>query len=104
MNGNGTLTLKISANISDNEVCLDIIDTGSGICEESLDLIFDPFFTTKGHDNGTGLGLYVSQSIIQHHNGRIFVKESSKKGTVISIHLPVNRERVAMAVEQELSK
>lgn len=104
MNGNGTLTLKISANISDNEVCLDIIDTGSGICEESLDLIFDPFFTTKGHDNGTGLGLYVSQSIIQHHNGRIFVKESSKKGTVISIRLPVKRERVAMAVEQELSE
>lgn len=103
MNGSGKLTLKTRADITNNEVCLEIIDTGSGICEESLDLIFDPFYTTKGHEKGTGLGLYVSQSIIQHHNGRIFVKDSSEMGTIICICLPVERREVEVAIKQEFN-
>ncbi|VAX18576.1 hypothetical protein MNBD_NITROSPINAE03-1390 [hydrothermal vent metagenome] len=102
MNGSGKLILKTRADLTNNEVRLEIIDTGPGIGEESLDLIFDPFFTTKGHDNGTGLGLYVSQSIIQHHSGKIFVKDSSEKGTIICICLPVERQQVEVAIEQEV--
>ncbi len=101
MNGSGKLILKTRADLTNNEVSLEIIDTGSGIERESLDLIFDPFFTTKGHDNGTGLGLYVSQSIIQHHSGKIFVKNSSGKGTIICICLPVERQQVEVAIKQE---
>jgi len=101
MSGSGKLILKTRADLTNNEISLEIIDTGSGIEKESLDLIFDPFFTTKGHDNGTGLGLYVSQSIIQHHNGKLFVKNSSGKGTIICICLPVERQQVEVAIEQE---
>lgn len=94
MNGSGTLTLKANSDLEKNEVRLQIIDTGEGIEVDDLDLIFDPFFTTKGHEKGTGLGLYVSLSIVQHHGGRIYVKESSIKGTNITVCLPIVRQLV----------
>jgi PAS domain S-box-containing protein len=89
MRNSGKITVKTGIDRETNEVVIEIIDTGTGIPEEHLDLIFDPFFTTKGREKGTGLGLYVSQSIIQHHGGRIFLKHFQKKGTNFCIHLPI---------------
>ncbi len=64
-------------------------DTGEGIPEEVLPRIFDPFFTTRSQ--GTGLGLSVSQSVVQEHGGSIGVQSVHGKGTTFDIDLPVER-------------
>jgi PAS domain S-box-containing protein len=63
-------------------------DTGTGMPEDVRQRIFDPFFTTKGAQ-GTGLGLSVSYSIIERHEGSISVSSELGKGTVFTIDLPV---------------
>jgi len=66
---------------------IQIIDTGCGIKEENLAYLFEPFFTTKGF-NGTGLGLFISYSIIKSYNGRIKVDSQLGKGSTFSVILP----------------
>ncbi|HEV2827045.1 MAG TPA: PAS domain S-box protein [Pyrinomonadaceae bacterium] len=62
-------------------------DTGTGMPEDVRQKIFDPFFTTKGAQ-GTGLGLSVSYSIIERHEGLISVSSELGGGTVFTIDLP----------------
>ncbi|MFN3739665.1 MAG: DUF3365 domain-containing protein [Thermodesulfovibrionales bacterium] len=84
----GTLVIKTS---SENGKCLiSFSDTGPGIPEEILPKIFDPFFTTKPVGEGTGLGLSVSKSIVEQHNGAIHVK-TSERGTTFIVELPVSQ-------------
>jgi len=66
------------------EVCVE--DTGVGMDREVISNIFNPFFTTR--DKGTGLGLMVSQGIIQDHEGWIDVESEIGKGSVFRIYLP----------------
>jgi signal transduction histidine kinase len=66
------------------EVCM--VDTGVGIGREAIQNIFNPFFTTK--DTGTGLGLMVTQGIIQDHEGWIDVESEVRKGSVFKVYLP----------------
>ena len=61
-------------------------DTGVGMEKEVLQNIFNPFFTTK--DTGTGLGLMVSQGIVQDHEGWIDVESEIGKGSVFKVYLP----------------
>jgi PAS domain S-box-containing protein len=71
-----------------------IADNGSGISAESMTHIFEPFFTTK-KDTGTGLGLWLSYSIVQKHGGWIHVRsraERGRSGTVFSIFLPATMQ------------
>jgi signal transduction histidine kinase/ActR/RegA family two-component response regulator len=64
-----------------------IADTGTGIKQNDMNYLFEPFFTTKGFD-GTGLGLFISYSIIKSYNGIIKVESEVGKGTAFSIVLP----------------
>lgn len=66
---------------------LQFADTGTGMPEDVRQKIFDPFFTTKGAQ-GTGLGLSVSYSIIERHDGLIKVVSELGGGTVFTIDLP----------------
>lgn len=66
---------------------LGFADTGTGMPEDVRQKIFDPFFTTKGAQ-GTGLGLSVSYSIIERHEGLIRVSSEMGVGTVFTIDLP----------------
>jgi PAS domain S-box-containing protein len=71
-----------------------IADNGSGITPESMNHIFEPFFTTK-RDTGTGLGLWLSYTIVQKHGGSIRVRsraQHGRSGTIFSIFLPVSVE------------
>jgi PAS domain S-box-containing protein len=60
-------------------VRLTISDTGCGITEADMQHIFDPLFTTKG-DKGTGIGLWLTKSIVERFQGRIEVSSSTKQG------------------------
>ncbi len=68
---------------------LEITDSGCGMDEKTRSRIFEPFFSMK--TGGTGLGLFVSHSIIQHHHGKIEVRSDDGNGTTFIISLPVKR-------------
>src|SRR5258708_37327094 len=62
---------------------LSISDDGAGIAHDVLAKLFQPFFTTKA--KGTGLGLWLSQRIIQDHSGRVAGESSPRKGTTLPV-------------------
>ena len=74
-------------------------DQGVGILPENMDRIFEPFFTTK-ELKGSGIGLWLSNSIIQEHHGHIRVRSSShetKSGTCVAVVLPRDLESLRAA-------
>ncbi|MFB3788461.1 MAG: PAS domain-containing protein [bacterium] len=88
MENGGTITLETK---EDNQwVDVLVRDTGVGIAEENLHRIFEPFFSTK--HAGTGLGLHVSQRIVQGHGGTLRVDSRLGKGTTVAIRLPKRQE------------
>ncbi|MEP6742839.1 MAG: ATP-binding protein [bacterium] len=81
--------LEISC-VSDNgRLRLQFADSGTGMPEDVRQKIFDPFFSTKGA-HGTGLGLSVSYSIIERHEGSISVASNLGEGTIFTIELPAS--------------
>ncbi len=70
-----------------DRLLLRFADNGTGMAEDVQQRIFEPFFTTKGAQ-GTGLGLSVSYSIIERHDGFISVTSEPGAGTVFTIDLP----------------
>jgi signal transduction histidine kinase len=62
-------------------------DNGPGIPQELMDSLFSPFQSTK-KGRGTGLGLAVSQKIVQEHGGRILVESALKRGSQFTLELP----------------
>ncbi|MFV1957613.1 MAG: ATP-binding protein, partial [bacterium] len=89
-------TLRISSEVryvpgEEEAVLINISDDGFGIPEEYIDQIFNPFFTDK--EKGTGLGLAVTNKIIEDQDGSITVKSERGKGTDFTINLPVFHTR-----------
>lgn len=72
-----------------DSVEITVTDTGCGIPPEVFPYIFDPFFTTKGVGEGTGLGLSLSQAIIEQHQGSLTVESQVGKGSTFTVRLPV---------------
>jgi two-component system NtrC family sensor kinase len=77
------------------EVCVE--DTGTGMDEETLKNLFTPFFTTK--ERGTGLGLIVTQGIVQEHGGWIDVKSQVGQGSIFTVYLPTPLKEVSVGRE-----
>lgn len=73
---------------ADHAIDLLIDDTGPGIPGELLSRIFDPFFTTKPVGQGSGLGLFISQEIIDQHGGCVGVENRPEGGARFRIRLP----------------
>jgi signal transduction histidine kinase len=84
----GTLFIKTSS--SNENIKIEITDSGDGIDKKNLKQIFDPFFTTKPAGKGTGLGLAVCYGIITAHGGTIEATANQNSGTIFSIVLPAN--------------
>jgi len=88
----GTITIKTKS--TDNDVEIQITDTGSGMPEDISKHIFEPFFTTKGVGKGTGQGLAIAYAVIvDKHQGQITVDSEVGKGTTFIMHLPKNIEK-----------
>ncbi len=91
MNGKGELTIRTRR--EQNDVIVEIQDTGSGIPEQVRSRIFEPFFTTKGVGAGTGLGLDITRRIVaQRHHGDISF-DSKPGNTQFRIRLPIQPPR-----------
>ncbi len=82
----GKIYVKLENNAS--FLIISVIDHGVGIPPENQPLLGKPFFTTK--TEGTGLGLMVSRKIIQNHHGKFNIESDPKKGTTVTIALPIN--------------
>ncbi|MDP3830985.1 MAG: ATP-binding protein, partial [Ignavibacteriaceae bacterium] len=92
MNQGGTLVL--STTLSHDKILIRIKDEGRGISNSDIPFIFEPFFSTKEAGKGTGLGLAVVYGIINQHNGKVEVEETSTNGTTFKIVLPINRDEL----------
>ncbi|HEY5521887.1 MAG TPA: ATP-binding protein [Desulfuromonadaceae bacterium] len=87
-NGGGKLLVETAAAGNDN-VRFIIADNGPGIPAEAIDRIFDRYFTTKKPGEGTGLGLFVTKSLVENMGGNITVTSRIGGGTTFTITLPV---------------
>ena len=82
----GATALTIKSETADAQLLVSVSDTGVGFPQEQADQIFKPFFTTK--DNGTGMGLAISRSIIESHGGRLWAAGASGRGATFHFTLP----------------
>ncbi len=73
---------------AEDQIRIEVRDSGVGMTREQLSRIFDPFFTTKGPKRGTGLGLSISYGIIEEHSGRLSASSAPGEGTTFVIELP----------------
>ena len=82
--------IHISTAVTDDkQVRIDILNNGPTINKDIQQRIFDPFFTTKDVGHGTGLGLFISYSIVKQHLGTLSVESpTEKENTLFTIHLP----------------
>jgi signal transduction histidine kinase len=69
-------------------VRIEIEDTGAGVPAELAPNIFAPFVTTKSQTSGTGLGLYISRSIVAEHDGTLELVQAPGRGAVFRVELP----------------
>lgn len=83
---NGKIDIRIQKNTEEGKIKLEFKDNGVGIRNEHLQKIFDPFFTTK--ENGSGLGLVISQRIIEKHKGKLYAYNNPEGGSTFAIELP----------------
>jgi len=71
----------------DDTVLLTVKDSGIGLDPKTLDKLFDAFYTTKS--DGMGIGLFISRSIIEKHNGRIWASANDGPGVTVTVSLPI---------------
>ncbi|MCF3650342.1 ATP-binding response regulator [Synoicihabitans lomoniglobus] len=71
---------------------LEVIDTGCGMDEETVQRVFEPFYSTRPAGEGTGLGLAVVHGIMANHNGAIFVDSNVGEGTTFTLFFPAADE------------
>lgn len=92
----GSITVSADEQ-NNNSVLIKVVDTGRGIRTEDMKKLFQKFsigshgYLTKDKGQGTGLGLYLSKSLVEMHGGKIWAESQGEgKGTTFSIILPLN--------------
>jgi signal transduction histidine kinase len=86
----------------DNQLLISVSDTGVGLPSENAHQIFDAFFTTK--TQGSGMGLAISRSIIESHDGRLWATANDGRGATFHFTLPAAAERGSRALPASLSQ
>jgi signal transduction histidine kinase len=89
----GSITVVVESKDNDNNTVISIKDTGTGIHPEMLSKLFTKF-ATKSQTGGTGLGLFISKSIIEKHNGRIWAENNPDgKGATFAFSIPIDNKK-----------
>ena len=95
-------TVILKTRRTDDSAILSVRDNGSGIPPDVAAKIFDPFFTTKPTNEGTGLGLALSNDIVREHGGTITVNTEPDEYTEMVVELPLTRQqRTTVLVDDE---
>ncbi|RWO54415.1 MAG: GHKL domain-containing protein [Mesorhizobium sp.] len=82
----GPRELAVSSSLSDDgDVMISVADTGMGIAAQDLQRVFDPLFTTKSR--GMGMGLSICRSIVQAHDGMLWVSPNAPRGSIFQFVL-----------------
>jgi signal transduction histidine kinase len=91
--GNGPRELLIRSGTDESEqVVISVQDSGPGLDPKLLDRVFDAFYTTK--PQGMGMGLAISRSIIEAHDGRLWATANDDRGVTFQFTLPIGGEKV----------
>jgi len=84
-------TISLAARCVRGELVVSVKDSGCGIAPDALKRVFERFWQVPGGARvGSGLGLYISQQIIEAHGGRIWVESTVGQGTTFSFTLPIS--------------
>ena len=79
--------LLVATSLADaNAVSMSVSDSGAGIGIEHPEKLFDAFYTTKAH--GMGVGLSISRSIVESHQGRIWARDNERHGATFAFTIP----------------
>ncbi len=92
MSASSVRTLHIELSKDQNQACLAITDSGTGISEKVQAHLFDPFFTTKDVGEGLGLGLSISYGIIRDLEGSIRAENIDSGGVRFKVWIPLEQE------------
>jgi signal transduction histidine kinase len=75
---------------SGDDIHFSVSDTGSGIQEGTFDSVFQRFWQAdENHRRGTGLGLYISKSLVEAHKGRIWLESKLGQGSTFHFTIPI---------------
>lgn len=99
----GNLWINSKSDAEAGQLRIVVRDDGAGIPPEILPRIFEPFLTTKETGRGVGLGLAISHSILERHNGTIAVQSEVGKGTTFTVTLPWEKEAAKITTAKEMS-
>jgi len=83
--------LLFKTEVEEHNVRLSVRDAGIGFAPEVLNQLFQSFYTTK--DDGMGIGLSVSRSIIENHHGRLWATQNDGPGATFSFSIPIGRSQ-----------
>jgi len=81
--------IRVISEKKQDQILVHVQDNGPGMTEEQQRRVFDPFYTTKMTGKGTGLGLWISYSIIEKMGGTIAVHSRQGEGARFTVHLPI---------------
>jgi signal transduction histidine kinase len=101
---NGTITIATKSSHDEGMVEISVTDDGPGIPKEILPVLFSKFVTkTQENERGTGLGLFITKTIIEAHNGTIRAENNDGhggKGARFTIMLPVKAQKQTAVAEK----
>ena len=86
--GHSDRRLRIALAPADNAIQVHVEDSGPGVAADVRPRIFEPFFTTRSSDRAVGLGLPVSQALVQAHGGNLWLS-SNAPGATFVMELPL---------------
>jgi PAS domain S-box-containing protein len=84
--------VAVRTELDGDGVIVAVRDCGEGLKDDQLDKIFEPFYTTK--ENGLGLGLAISRSIVEAHGGRLWAENNPDRGATIYFTVPLCEEGI----------
>ena len=84
--------IRVETQCANDQLVINISDTGCGMPEHIKKRVFEPFYTTKPKGKGTGLGLSLCAEIVRKHGGEINIESKENEGTCFSVTLPINPE------------